>query len=336
MQLLQSATLKLTAWYLLIIMLLSLGFSLVLYSLSSAELERQLPLRGSRIEALFPDAESFIAFRQNQIDAGRARLASNLIVINLVTLAAGGAASYLLARRTLQPIADAMEAQGRFISDASHELRTPLTAMQAEIEVSLRGSSTLSKTAMKSLLESNLQEVNKLRNLSDRLLQLSAENQLQLSPVNLEEPAIDAMNRMLVTAQAKHIAIENEVRPLKVTANAESLSDLLIILLDNAIKYSPEGSTVRLTSDVKGRTALLRIADMGIGINASDLPHIFDRFYRADVSRTSLKGINGYGLGLAIARRIVAMHKGSIDVQSTPGKGTIFTIKLPLAAADDS
>lgn len=328
MQLFQSATLKLTTWYLGIIMLISIGFSLILFQVSNTELERQFSPRAGR--ELFINPAEFEILRQQRIEEGRSRLVYNLVVINLVTLGLGGAASYLLARRTLQPIAQAMEAQGRFTSDASHELRTPLAAMQAENEIALRNPK-LSKGEMKALLESNLEEVNKLRALSDRLLQLSSEKQLELTPVNIEEAAIDAMNRVIGAAQAKRIAIDNVVQPTQVNGNVESLSDALTILLENAIKYSPEDTTVRVVSEAKGRQVHISVADQGIGIKASDVEHIFDRFYRADISRTSLKGTHGYGLGLAIAKRIIESHGGSIAVKSEPGKGATFTVQLTRA-----
>lgn len=329
MNIFHSASLKLTAWYLSILMVISLVFSVIVYSVSSAELGRSFPPRGQISQRLFIDPEAFEALREERVREGKAHLVGNLFVINLGMLILGGGASYFLSRRTLSPIQEAMDAQGRFISDASHELRTPLTAMQTEIEVALRGKN-IDKATLRKQLESNLEEVHALRGLTDRLLQLSNGHDMAMSAITLDEPAINALNRVLVLAQGKEIAVENNIPPLTVHANSESLSDVITILLDNAVKYSPRKTTVRLHAAEQGRHALVTIIDEGIGIKASDLPHIFDRFYRADLSR-SKNHVEGHGLGLAIAKRIVDAHEGTITADSVPGKGTTFTIKLPLA-----
>lgn len=329
MNIFDSASLKLTAWYLTIIMVISLVFSVIVYSVSSAELGRSFAPRNQISQRLFLDPEAFEALRAERASEGRAHLMGNLLIINVATLILGGGASYLLARRTLSPIQEAMNAQGRFISDASHELRTPLTAMQTEIEVALRDKK-LDKAALKKQLESNLEEVHALRSLTDRLLQLSSGHDMSRSAVSLDEPAINALNRVLVLAQDRRISIENNVPPLTVHANADSISDVLAILLENAIKYSPKNTTIQLSAEEQGKYALIKVVDQGVGIKASDLPYIFDRFYRADHSR-SKQHVDGHGLGLAIAKRIVEAHDGSIAAASDPSKGTTFLIKLPLA-----
>jgi two-component system sensor histidine kinase CiaH len=326
-KLFESATLKLTAWYLAIIMLISLTFSLILYQVSSNELRRGLP-PGSSTRQLFVDPDGFEALRQQRIEEANASIVSSLIILNIVTAGLGGGASYFLAKRTLRPIAEAMEAQGRFTSDASHELRTPLAVMQTENEVALRNPS-LSKSEMRALLESNLEEVNRLRALSDRLLELSNGAELELKPVSLEDPAIEAVNRVMQAAQAKKITIENNVAPLHILGDVDKLADLLTILLDNAIKYSPEKTAITLSSEQRGKHVVLKVTDQGMGIKASDIPHIFDRFYRADTSRAK-QHVLGYGLGLSIAQRITELHEGVISVTSTPGKGSVFMVKLPL------
>jgi signal transduction histidine kinase len=115
-----------------------------------------------------------------------------------------------------------------------------------------------------------------------------------------------------------------------VLAHPVALAQVITILLDNAIKYSPHNTTIYLSATKKARYAYLQVRDEGIGINASDLPHIFRRFYRADKSRTSQQ-TNGYGLGLAIAQKIIHQYHGTISAESTPGAGTTFTVRLPLA-----
>lgn len=321
-----SATVRLTAWYLLIIMLISLTFSVILFEISTTALE-QGPQHGPGWAMHVDDELLEDLWRQRSRDAEQT-LFGLLVALNLATLALGGGASYLLARRTLRPIAEAMESQGRFISDASHELRTPLSVIQTENEVVLRDDRA-SKTQLRHSLASNLQEVSRLRQLTDRLLSLSSNRPLAMETVTLDQPAVDALNRVLPLAQAKHITIDNTVPPLAVIANQDSLTDALAILLDNAIKYSPERTSIRLGASTQGRRVLISVADQGAGIRQRDIPHIFDRFYRADQSR-SKQQVEGYGLGLAIARRIAQQHGGDISVESTLGTGSTFTFSLPL------
>ncbi|HXH27069.1 MAG TPA: HAMP domain-containing sensor histidine kinase, partial [Candidatus Acidoferrum sp.] len=248
----------------------------------------------------------------------------------IVLLAVACAASYLLARHNLRPLEQAMEAQSRFTADASHELRTPLTTMRTEIEVALRNPA-LGKAEMRDLLHSNLEEVAKLKALSEGLLRLAQADgaAVQMARVSLAAVVKNASKQLAATAGAKHITIAENIKDVTVTGDQQSLSELLVILLDNAIKYSPEQTTVTITTLTQNKQALCTVADQGRGIKAADLPHIFDRFYRTDASRSKLSP-GGYGLGLPIARKIIEAHRGSIEVKSAPGKGSTFTIKLPL------
>lgn len=329
-ELFKSASLKLTGWYLLIIMLICVSFSAVIYQLSSQEFDRRLPGRTFvTTNGYFVNPDAFDDIRETLAAQSRASLLRNLFLANAAALAIGGGVSYWLARRTLQPIGEAHDAQARFISDASHELRTPLTAMHTENEIALRDT-TLTKTQMRDLLKSNLEEVDKLHNLTDRLLQLSNGKDMPMGKVSLEEAAIEAMNRTLKVAQAKNIAVENNVGRVRLLSNLESLTDLLAILLDNAVKYSPEKSKIIMSSKTDGKYAQIQVRDKGVGIKPADLPHIFDRFYRADPSRNK-QHVAGYGLGLSIAKKIVDLHGGTIDASSTPGKGTTFKIRIPLS-----
>jgi two-component system sensor histidine kinase CiaH len=329
----QSAAIKLTVWYLVIIMALSIGCSLALYNVSSTDLEnnirRRLPL--SVNELLSPqDVRDLARLRSRQLDTDLNHLKSNLISFNILVFLVGGGASYLLARRTLEPLEQSLDAQKRFTSDASHELRTPLTAMQAEIEVALRDQK-LSKAQAVELLQSNLEEVEKLRNLSDGLLNLAQHQKpAQLSAVNLKLAVNDALKRVEKTATDKNITIADHTKEMTLKTDNYSLSELLVILIDNAIKYSPKGSKIQLSSARYSKTGRISVRDEGIGIKATELPHIFDRFYRSDTSRSKSQA-DGYGLGLAIAKKIADSLEGSIEVKSAPDKGSTFTISLPTA-----
>jgi two-component system sensor histidine kinase CiaH len=282
-------------------------------------------------ELLSPqDVRDLARLRSRQLDTDLNHLKSNLISFNILVFLVGGGASYLLARRTLEPLEQSLDAQKRFTSDASHELRTPLTAMQAEIEVALRDPK-LSKAQAVELLQSNLEEVEKLRNLSDGLLNLAQHQKpAQLSAVNLKLAVNDALKRVEKTATDKNITIADHTKEMTLKTDNYSLSELLVILIDNAIKYSPKGSKIQLSSASYSKTGRISVRDEGIGIKATELPHIFDRFYRSDTSRSKSQA-DGYGLGLAIAKKIADSLEGSIEVKSAPDKGSTFTISLPTA-----
>lgn len=324
-----NATLRLTAWYMAILMVISLLFSLVLYRVASDEFGRALGPRRPGETRIFIEDDTVVMLRQRRIDDSNARLIGNLVFFNVVVLIGGGALSYLLAKRTLRPIQETLEAQARFSSDAAHELRTPLAVMQTETEVELRDKKS-TKASHAETLQSNLDEVHRLRTLTDRLLLLANNQDMPLTTVQIEDVAVEAVNRSVAIAQAKNIAIDNTISPALVTANVESLTDVLTILIDNAIKYSPTGSTIRLTSEVKDKIVELAVIDEGIGIAENDLPRVFDRFYRADQSRSKLN-VEGHGLGLSIAKRHIEQQRGEVTVVSTEGKGTTFYLRLPKA-----
>ncbi|MFZ1248718.1 MAG: HAMP domain-containing sensor histidine kinase [Candidatus Saccharimonadales bacterium] len=324
-----SATLRLSAWYTLILLVVSLLFSTIVFEVSSHELRRGFGPNHPVETPLFIDSPMADDWREARINQGRARLLAQLALFNTAVLLLGAGGSYLLAKRTLQPIEQAMESQARFSSDAAHELRTPLTIMQSELEVGLRDKkATLqSKNA---LLKSTLDEVHHMRTLTDRLLALASSKHLALAPCQLEEVAIDAVNRCIPLAQSKKIAIHNTIAPHIVTADKESLTDALVILLENAVKYSPPKSTVTLHAVAKNKTIEIQVIDEGPGVHPQDLPHIFDRFYRADTSRSS-QNVAGHGLGLSIAERISQAHHGELTAKNNPTKGATFTLALPLA-----
>lgn len=310
-------------------MIISLAFSGILYQLSASELRHGLRAPGPdslQGPGLFIEGEVGRTLREERYEEGVSRLIANLAVLNIATLILGGGFSYLLARKTLEPIHLSMEAQSRFTSDASHELRTPLAIMQSEIEVGLRDKNA-TKNDYRALMQSTLDEVHRLEQLSARLLLLANETELPLTSAKADAITIDAISRIVKVAQKKQITVINEVKPVSVLAHAESLADAVTILLDNALNYSPAKTTITLTSELRGKTVLLKVIDQGYGIASADLPHVFDRFYRADISR-SRQHVEGHGLGLSIARRIVELHHGEILAQSEPGKGTEFTIKL--------
>lgn len=334
----QSARIQLTAWYLLIITIVCLLFSLTIFTGINRELIRMKHTQEKRIERI---QEKLIppralnrqppAIELEEINALQKTLKVILIVVNSIILILSGIAAYFLAGKTLEPIKEMVDKQHRFITDASHELRTPLTALKTSIEVHLRDSNLSLKEA-KDLLEDNLKDINTLKNLSDNLLLLSSvqHKKPHFQKISLSKVLSDAIHKTSHAAHNKKIIIEKSLEEISIKANLERIQELFIIFLDNAIKYSPEKSTISLITEKKDSYGYIHIKDQGIGISEKDIPYIFERFYRADISRTNSTK-DGYGLGLSIAKEIIDAHNGEINVTSSMQKGTQFTIKLPLA-----
>lgn len=325
----QSATLKLTGWYLMIIVVICLLFSVVIYAIASREVGSRISYIPTDPDVLqILDQRSLNLLRANQIHAAEQSLIYSLLVTNLAIWAVGGVGSYYLARRTLGPIERAHEAQSRFTSDASHELRTPLASMKTELEVALRDPS-LKKDEMRELLTSNLEEVNKLTKLSQTLLQLSRldHDSIERSAVDLSSVLSTVMTRF--GSDAQRIKVNLKPHPV-VIANMSAAEELFTILIDNALKYSPEDSTVTIKFLRAKQLAGFEITNEGTGIPASLLPRIFDRFFRADNARTGGPR-RSYGLGLSLAKKLVEIHGGELSVSSRENGPTTFRVLLPRA-----
>lgn len=264
--------------------------------------------------------------RAKELAAARANLIIILFYTNLIVICSGGVGAYFLAKRTLRPIEEAHEQQARFVSDASHELRTPLATMTTELEAALRDSN-LKKSEMKELLESNLEEVRRLTKLSNMLLALSVGNAdtLQHTSFDLTSSVSSIIKRLEHDATSR-ITLQAPTTPAVVVAHQPSIEELVTILVDNALKYSPPNSPITVAIHQIGQKVVFRIANEGEGIAAEHLPKIFDRFYRADPARSSEQG---YGLGLSLARQISNLHGAELTAASTPGKETIFSFSLP-------
>jgi heavy metal sensor kinase len=223
----------------------------------------------------------------------------------------------------------------RFTADAAHELRTPLAAMRTEAEVALR--SPRSPDRDNQVLEDLLEEMEWLTRLVTQLLFLCRED-AGLDAGDLRSVCLDVLVRevgehMQVVAREKGVDLAlNLPEPCCVHGNPDRLRQLFFNLLDNAIKYTPPGGTVGIHGASLNGQASICIADSGIGIPADSLPHVFDRFYRVDPSRS--RETDGSGLGLAICRSIALAHGGRIDIESTPGYGSSVTLVLPAQQAE--
>jgi len=200
------------------------------------------------------------------------------------------------------------------------------------MEVALRDKK-MTLVQAKDLVKDNLEEINSLQSLSNKLLSLtryqSNGGSLVFKEVDIKEVVGKVAKKISPLTKEKEIKFETEVKSQKIIANEEGLEEMLLIFLDNAVKYTPRGGKVTVLTVASGKWLVVSVRDTGIGMAKEDLPHIFDRFYRADQSR-SKERVPGFGLGLSLAKKIIEIHKGTVEVESTVGKGTIFTIKLPV------
>jgi len=335
MQVFKWARIKLTALYLATIMLITVSFSVGVYSILTHEVERFGRIQRNRIENRIipasPGHPPFLLDDPALINETRTRVAVTLVVIDAVILVCSGLLGYLLAGRTLRPIKDMVDEQHRFISDASHEFKTPLTALKSSFEVSLRDPN-LDIGQAKRLIKDGVEDVDNLSTLATSLLELAQfekpNHKNGFETLELDEVVGKAIDVIKPLAQKNYIKVNFQGSHLKVFGDKDKLTQVFTILLDNAVKYSHAGKNVDIVStSLDSKTVRVKVVDQGIGISSKDLPHVFDRFYRADSSR-SKADVSGYGLGLSIAKSIVEAHEGKISVESELGKGTTVQLNL--------
>ncbi|MEO8053036.1 MAG: ATP-binding protein [Acidobacteriota bacterium] len=222
----------------------------------------------------------------------------------------------------------------RFTSDASHDLRTPLATIRASAEIALR--KRREPESYQDTLERIVQQTDRATTLVEDLLTLARTDSgcvdFVLTPLDLCLPLQDICDSLRPLVQGKNLELRHSLppNPVWVNADANAVMRLIAILIDNALKNT-EAGWIQVQLETAGREAILKVEDSGSGIGLADLPHIFDRFYRGDKSRTGVKG--GSGLGLAIARRLVEFHQGTITSESILGQGTRFIVRLPRATA---
>ncbi len=231
--------------------------------------------------------------------------------------------------QTLERLEVLFTTQQRFLADVSHELRTPLTVIKGNVDL-MRRMNTLDDEALTSID----QEVNRLKRLvGDLLLLAQAESghmSLNMGLVELDTLLLEVYQEMRVLAGEKVQVHLTEIDQALVQGDRDRLKQVLLNLISNAVQYTPPGGEVFLSLDKVGNQARLVVRDTGPGIPKEDLPHIFERFYRAEKSRTRSQA-GGFGLGLSIAYWIIERHQGKIEVASREGEGTTFCVWLPLA-----
>jgi heavy metal sensor kinase len=238
----------------------------------------------------------------------------------------------LALNRMIVRLSAAFEQNRRFLADASHELRTPLAALRGEMESLVeqaRGSPELSDR-----IGSGLEEVDRLAKIVDALFAISrldaGEAQQEWARFDLAPLAASTTEQMSLLAEDKGVSVAcNAKGNVSVEGDRARIKQVVVNLLDNAIKYTPSGGSITLDVHAREGKAVIEVADTGIGIPPGALPHIFERFFRVDKARSRDAG--GAGLGLAIVKSICAAHRGQVYVESSEGRGSRFKVELPLA-----
>ncbi|MEO7086239.1 MAG: HAMP domain-containing sensor histidine kinase [Gemmatimonadaceae bacterium] len=308
-------------------------------------------LRGHAEPIVLPSGPGLVAVAVADEIELEDRYTSLIVVFGVTSLAAlvlvavGG---WFLTQQSTAPVEAAIAHMRRFMADAAHELRTPLTIVRSRAEVALQRPRDADEYVR--ALRGIEQDSTRLGRIVEDLLMLAradaGERPIEHHRVFLDDIALDAAEAARVIADRKLVSLEVvDFEEAAVSGDAELLRQAVMILLDNAIKFTGAGGVVRVAVTARGSSVSLVVSDTGIGIPAEQLPHVFDRFYRGDPSRrresTSESGMSegngmseGAGLGLSIARWIVEEHDGSISIESAPGQGTRAIVQFPAASID--
>jgi two-component system OmpR family sensor kinase len=232
--------------------------------------------------------------------------------------------------QTLGRLENLFNTQRRFLADVGHELRTPLTVIKGNVDL-MRMMKEMDTESMDSI-ESEVERMTRL--VGDLMLLAQAESgklPLHLQIIELDTLILEVMQQMRVVAKDKVKLHLGGMDQVLICADKDKLKQVLVNLIQNAINYTPKGGEVVVSLSKNENQAQISVQDNGPGISPEDLPYIFERFYRAEKSRTRAKDGKGFGLGLSIAYWIVKNHEGSIEVDSKLGEGTTFRVKLPLS-----
>lgn len=324
--------LKLASIYLAILISVTLFYSAMIFSASSSSIEQGLrrPYSQRQNQYLGPDLRDIIreiddANREAVIQKTKNELVRRLIVMNLFIWTVGGIAGYYFALKTLEPIEESARKLEQFTADAAHELRTPLSAMRLENELYLSDKKQTLKMSNE-LARSNIEGIDSLTRLSEDLLVLTRgdvnEVKAEIVIKDVLESVIDTLKPLAVS---KNIDIEFKSSSKNtILANEADIRRLFMAILENAIKYTASNNKVRVELTSVKSVSKIVISDNGPGIDEDHLAKVFDRFYRADSSRTE----SGFGLGLSIAKEIVNKYQGTIGIKSQKGKGTKVIVTL--------
>ncbi len=259
------------------------------------------------------------------------QLQMTIVFVDLAVLGISSVLSYVLAGRTLKPIQETMEKQKQFTADASHELRTPLTVARTNLEVALR-EKEWDKEKGRSFITNAIDEITLMTKLTEDLLTLSKlegrEKNLSFGKINITEIAERVVKKMRHMATERNIKLSMEgSHAVFLYGESGALERLVTNIVSNALAFTKSRGSIHVTVYERHAKAIVTIQDTGIGIAKEDLPHVFERLYRADKARSETRGA---GLGLAIAEEITRNHHGTIRIESELGKGTLVIITFPV------
>lgn len=316
-----SARVRLTAWYLLILAVIVGVLSMALYQL-------MLVVQRDELQAVHGGAHRTIA---SVFAHDATTLAYQILAIDIGLLALAASGAYLLAGRTLRPIQETVERQRRFAAAASHELRTPLTALRGNLEVALLKRRTPEE--YEEILADAIADTERLGRLVKDLTLLARPELdrtiVRLEPIDLRETVFAAAADVELLTANRRQTLELKLNgPLPVDGDALKLRQVFVNLLENAVRYTPEGGEICLVGRRDRGRAVVEVRDTGPGVAHEDLTHLFEPFYQADSARSNADHV---GLGLALASWIVRAHAGQIHAASRPGTGSTFSVSLPLS-----
>ena len=282
-----------------------------------------------------PNGKTLVAVAAADTEELEDEYANLITVVSIalgLALIAVGIGGYVLARRSSQPIEDSFERMRRFTADAAHELRTPIAFLRAQSELALERDRPAHEYS--DALREVVTGAARIGTMVDDLFTLarvdSGERRLERTPIFLDDIVLDEVSKARVLATSHDIDLDIAAfEETPVIGDSRLLGQLVRIVIDNAIKYTPNGRRVTLGVGVRESDAVVIVEDCGIGISPADLPRIFDRFYRASNARSTA---DGAGLGLSIAQWIAAAHGGRIDITSTPDAGTRVCITIPVGS----
>ena len=314
----------LTLYYLLTAIIILGGSSYITYKAILANLTDSIMNSNINFgvsQQILSNAQSILLNRFLTIDS--------LIILSTVII------GFLLTDKTLKPIKSNMLKQKRFIADASHELRTPITVIISGLEVTLNNKK-LDFPMAKKALEETLAEMQDFTELSNNLLDIS---KYDISSLGLKQEHIridDKIKRITeksaIVAKRKHITIETEIEsPATISGNRVELNRVFYNILDNAIKYTPQGGKIKILGEIKSKKYFITISDTGTGIQGEDIEKIFDPFFRTSSARST--NTKGAGLGLTLSKKIIENHEGTIQITSKANLGTNIIVSLPLLSS---
>lgn len=305
------ALLRLTLTYTLVQLLLFGIFAIGVYTFVTGAFD-------------FDAAETDGTSSLNTAEQGFANLRTGLLIGYAILIVLLPLSSYVMARAALAPIRRSYDLQQRFVDGASHEFRGPLSVIQGELELALSRSRTTAQ--YQSAIARALEAAEGLTRLTNDLLLLTRESDGELEatfePVSLAELACSAVDAQDPNAHRFTTIADDEV---SVLGSPELLARAITNILDNAVKYTPDGGHIEISVTTVGKLAQLAVTDDGIGMTSAESAHAFDRFWRAQDARST----PGFGLGLPLVHQIVTAHRGKVTIASTAGAGTTVTVTLP-------